>query len=144
MYIVKCDDTTIYDPRIDELALENAVLNLEVNTAGSFTITVPYNHPYYNLINNNHTAVFSVSENSEILFKGKMYDCQKDFNLNLKIQIEGLLSTLADFYSEPFDVSSKAKWQDYNKHLKSSMDRFIGEADFDMLNESIRFKIQYG
>lgn len=135
MYIVKCDDTTIYDPRIDELALENAVLNLEVNTAGSFSITVPYNHPYYNLINNNHTAVFSVLENEEILFKGKMYDCQKDFDLNLEIQIEGLLSTLADYYSEPFDVSSKAKWKDYNKpDSQSYVKYFINHFIIDKFN----------
>ncbi|MGN0462006.1 MAG: hypothetical protein ACI4HZ_06135, partial [Ruminococcus sp.] len=142
MYIVKCDDTTIYDPRIDELALSNAVLNLEVNTAGSFTITVPYSHPYYDLIYKNHTAVFSVLENNEIIFKGKVYDCQKDFNLNLKIQIEGLLSTLADFYSEPFDVSSKAKWQGYNKpdsqsYVKYFINRFVIDK-FNAFNADIK------
>ena len=132
MYIIKCDDTIIYDPRIDELTLVDAVLNLEVNTAGSFTFTMPYGHPYYDLVFNNHIAVFSVLENDEILFKGKMYDCQKDFYLNIKIQIEGLLSTLEDFYCEPFDLSTKGKWQEYNKpdyqsYVKYFINHFIIE-----------------
>ena len=47
MYKVYCDKTLMYDPRIEELALINPVVELEENKAGSFSFKMPPGHPLY-------------------------------------------------------------------------------------------------
>ncbi len=37
MYRVYCDDKLLYDPRIEELKINNAKLNLELNKTSSFS-----------------------------------------------------------------------------------------------------------
>ena len=49
MYRVLCDDTSIFDPRDEELVLIDPVLDLEANTSGSFVFVITPNHPHYEL-----------------------------------------------------------------------------------------------
>ena len=50
MYKVLCDDTKIFDSRVEELALINPVLKLEENKAGSFAFTMSPTHPMYDAV----------------------------------------------------------------------------------------------
>ena len=50
MYRVFYNNTLIADSRIEDLAIINPVVSLKVNCAGTFTFTMPSNHPYYDLI----------------------------------------------------------------------------------------------
>lgn len=92
----------LYDTNIQDLVLTSATLNLESNTAGSATLTVPCTHPYYTSFNDK-TAIFSIYEDNEIIFKGRIYEVKKDWNNSLTVTLEGALSVLSDVLSPPFD-----------------------------------------
>lgn len=112
MYKIKCNDTLVYNPNIQDLALTSATLNLESNTAGSATLIFPYTHKYYSILNDK-TAVYSIYENDEIIFKGRIYEAKKDWNNSLEITLEGLLAVLSDVLYPPFVYPDNYKTQEY-------------------------------
>ena len=50
MYTVILDDAYLHHPKIEEYKITNAMLNLEVNKAGSFDFTIYPSHPLYGSI----------------------------------------------------------------------------------------------
>lgn len=92
----------LYDPNIQDLALTSATVNLESNTAGSATLVFPCTHPHYSILNDK-TAIFSIYEDNEIIFKGRIYEVKKDWNNSLTVTLEGLLAVLSDVLTFPFE-----------------------------------------
>lgn len=92
----------LYDPNIQDLALTSATVNLESNTAGSSTLVFPCTHPHYSILNDK-TAIFSIYEDNEIIFKGRIYEVKKDWNNSLTVTLEGLLAVLSDVLTFPFE-----------------------------------------
>lgn len=100
MYIVKLDNKKIYDQRVDELTLIDPEVELEENSAGSFTFTMTYNHPYYDEIKR-RKSVIQVFEDDDLLFSGMVYEVTEDFYKNKKVYCEGELSYLNDSVQRP-------------------------------------------
>lgn len=100
MYIVKIGNKKIYDPRIDELTLIEPIIELEENSAGSFSFTMPSEHPLYDAIERRKTVV-QVFEDSDLLFSGMAYEVEDDFYHNKKVYCEGELSYFNDTIQRP-------------------------------------------
>lgn len=100
MYKVLCDNTLMYDPRIEELALINPVVELEENKAGSFSFKMPPEHPLYSSVKR-RKSVMQVYQDDELLFSGMCIEVKEDFYKRKDIYCEGELSYLNDSIQRP-------------------------------------------
>ena len=100
MYKVLCDNTLMYDPRIEELALINPVVELEENKAGSFSFKMPPGHPLYSSVKR-RKSVMQVYQDDELLFSGMCIEVKEDFYKRKDIYCEGELSYLNDSVQRP-------------------------------------------
>lgn len=97
MYRIYVDNELFSDSRIDELILINPVVTLEANNPGSFSFTIPAEHPKKDLIKKRKSiiTVFRKEENTPV-FQGFCVEETQDFNRQRKIKCEGELSYLND------------------------------------------------
>ena len=100
MYKVLCDNTLMYDPRIEELALINPVVELEENKAGSFSFKMPPEHPLYSSVKR-RKSVMQVYQDDELIFSGMCIEVKEDFYKRKDIYCEGELSYLNDSVQRP-------------------------------------------
>lgn len=100
MYKVLCDNTLMYDPRIEELALINPVVELEENKAGSFSFKMPPGHPLYSSVKR-RKSVMQVYQDDELIFSGMCIEVKEDFYKRKDIYCEGELSYLNDSVQRP-------------------------------------------
>lgn len=95
MYQIKCDDYILYDPRDEEFTLLNPKIKLEVNTVGEGSFAILPTHPYYDKLKR-LKSVFEVSQNGQVIFRGRMTEDSKDFYKRLNVDLEGVLAYAND------------------------------------------------
>lgn len=102
MYIARIGKTKLYDPRVDDLALIDPVVELEENSAGSFSFTITPNHPANDLLERRKTII-DIYEDDEPdpFFSCMVYEMEDDFFKNTKVYCEGELSYLNDSIQRP-------------------------------------------
>ena len=102
MYQIKCDEYVIYDPRVEELILLDPKCKLAVNTVGEASFGILKNHPYYDKLQK-LKSVFEISQDDEVIFRGRMTADSRDFNHKLSVDLEGVLAFTNDSIIEPFN-----------------------------------------
>lgn len=145
MYRIYVDNELFSDSRIDDLMLINPVITLEANNPGSFTFTIPAEHPKKDLIKRRKSiiSVFRDVESTPV-FQGFCVEETTDFNRQRKVKCEGELSYLND------SVQRQAKYQgvtvlelftEYIKNHNSQVDDYkkfeIGEVTVTDHNDYI-------
>lgn len=145
MYKIYVDNELFSDSRIDDLMLINPVVTLEANNPGSFTFTIPAEHPKKDLIKRRKSiiSVFRDVESTPV-FQGFCVEETTDFNRQRKVKCEGELSYLND------SVQRQAKYQgvtvlelftEYIKNHNSQVDDYkkfeIGEVTVTDNNDYI-------
>lgn len=145
MYRIYVDNELFSDSRIDDLMLINPVVTLEANNPGSFTFTIPAEHPKKDLIERRKSiiSVFRDVESTPV-FQGFCVEETTDFNRQRKVKCEGELSYLND------SVQRQAKYQgvtvlelftEYIKNHNSQVDDYkkfeIGEVTVTDHNDYI-------
>lgn len=84
----------------EEMKIQRAELNLEVNTAGTLSLTIPYNNVGYNKIDQVSTVVKVYRENSlkqmEEIWRGRVISEEKDIWNSRVLTCEGELALLND------------------------------------------------
>ena len=145
MYRIYVDNELFSDSRIDDLMLINPVVTLEANNPGSFTFTIPAEHPKKDLIKRRKSiiSVFRDVESTPV-FQGFCVEETTDFNRQRKIKCEGELSYLND------SVQRQAKYQgvtvlelftEYIKNHNSQVDDYkkfeVGEVTVTDPNDYI-------
>ena len=101
MYQIKCDNYVLYDPREDELIVNNPKCKLEVNTVGSASFTMYATHPYYNYLQKMRSVVEILQDGSTIL-KGRITNDTKDFDNIKVVNVEGKMACFNDSVVKPF------------------------------------------
>ena len=101
MYQIKCDNYIIYDPRDDELVVTNPKCKLEANTVGDLSFTIYETHPYYDRLKP-MKSIFEVSEDNDVIFRGRMTGNSDDFDNVKDIDIEGVGAFFNDSVVRPF------------------------------------------
>ena len=104
MYIITCDGSLLYDPRVDELKVANAKLQLEVNRSGSFDFTIYPAHPLYGTIQK-LKSVIEVYQDGVLLFRGRVLNDRVGLFLNKEIECEGDLAFFNDTIMRPFEYT---------------------------------------
>lgn len=102
MYQIKCDDFVLYDPRIEELMLLNPKCKLAVNTVGGASFTILAKHPYYDRLKKLKSIV-EISQDGQVIFRGRITNDSKDFHNKLAVDVEGVLAFANDSIVAPFN-----------------------------------------
>ena len=114
MYQIRCDDYVLYDPRDDDLIVNNPKCKLEVNTVGEASFDIYANHPYYGHLRKMR-SVFEILQDGKPIFRGRMTDDTVDFDNIKAVDIEGVLAYFNDSIIRPFvypdDVSASSGYQ---------------------------------
>ncbi len=149
MYRVFYNNTLIADSRIEELAIINPVVSLKVNCAGTFTFTMPSNHPYYDLIQKK-IGLIKVFRDEEQIFEGDCVRTTVDFFKQKKFECEGDLAFLNDTFLRPGrveDLTSRQLLERYiasHNALVSAEKRFtVGQVTAHDSNDSISCYTNY-
>lgn len=97
MYKIYVDGNLFCDSRNDSLAIISPVVKLQANQAGSFTFTIPAEHPHYDAINRRTSIVSVYRDGSETpCFQGVCTEETVDFYKQKAIVCEGELTYLND------------------------------------------------
>ena len=108
MYVIKCDDYVLSDPRLKNLFVSNPKLNLEVNKNGSLDFTIYSDHPYYDKLKR-LKSIITVYQDNIIIFKGRIIDDELGFYNEKQVSVEGILAFLLDSVQEPFTYQGTVK-----------------------------------
>lgn len=105
MYFCYYGKETLHDPRREEFTLSSPTVELELNTAGSFTFTISYGHPLFGKIKERDTKnPVSVYQDSELVFFGDVLSIDSDFHLSKKVECRGALGWLNDSIVRPYST----------------------------------------
>ena len=106
MYAIRYNNGTttelFSDPRQEELAIIDPVINLEANKTGTFQMIVPCSHPLYDVVERRKT-VFSIHRDGEVqpIFQGVCVSDSVDFYKQKTIVCEGELTYFNDSVLRP-------------------------------------------
>lgn len=100
MFTVYCDDTLIFDPRREDLALISPKITLELNKAGDFTFTMSPQHAQYDLPQLMKSSVFVYRDDVEV-FSGRPISITTDFYNRKEVECESELAFLNDTIQRP-------------------------------------------
>lgn len=104
IYRVVLDDTIdIHTSNIDCMLL-NPSIELEMNSAGSFTFTLPPTHPKWDDIKILKSTI-DVYENNELIFTGRVASIEKNWNNERVVECEGALAYFND------SIHRQMKWE---------------------------------
>ncbi len=117
MYHIKCDGNVLFDPRDDELIVENPKVNLEVNTVGEGSFTIFKSHPYYGRLKK-LKSVFEVSDDIGVIFRGRMTNDSRDFHNSLLVDLEGAMAYFNDSKVRPY--SFPEDWLDDAEYITAA------------------------
>lgn len=106
MYFAYLDQTCILDAS-REILLENPILELADNTAGSFAFTIYKNNPGFKHLNM-LASVVTVLWEEEVLFKGRVIEMSRNFDKSLSVTCEGELAYLADSIQRPAEYHDQS------------------------------------
>ena len=104
VYTVYCDGKLLFDPRIDELAIFEKKIALEVNKTGSFDFKIYPSHPMYDRIKRLKSSI-EVYQDAYLVFRGRVLDDTQDFNNAKDVICEGDLAFLNDGIIRPYTYS---------------------------------------
>lgn len=97
LYKILCDGNLIHNPQsmMDELALNNIKLNLEINAAGSLSFDMERSHYYYDSLYL-FRSVIDVYRDNECIWRGRIISESETFTGKKTITCEGVLAFLND------------------------------------------------
>lgn len=102
MYQISCDGHVLYDPRDDELIVAEPKCKLEVNTVGEASFTIYSKHPHYSRLKK-LKSVFEITQDGEVIFRGRMTDDSIDFYNTKSVDLEGVMAYFNDSIIRPFN-----------------------------------------
>lgn len=100
MYRVDVDGELFADSSSEDYILIDPTVTLEANKAGSFTFTIPSEHPNRDAIKR-RKSIITVYRDEELIFQGICVSESEDFYKQKKIECEGELTYLNDSVQRP-------------------------------------------
>lgn len=102
MYQISCDGNVLYDPREDDLIVNNPKCALEVNTVGEASFSIYATHKHYGDLQKLR-SVFEILQDGQPIFRGRMTDDTKDFDNIKAVDLEGVMAFFNDSIIRPFN-----------------------------------------
>ncbi len=104
MYKVYLDDVMIHHQNDNDLRLNTAKVEQELNKAGSFVYSMNQNHKYYGTEKKLKSLV-TVYNDDTLMFRGRVLDIDVGFYGDRTVTCEGELSFLIDSIQRPYEFS---------------------------------------
>ena len=104
MYSIYCDDTLIYDSKLDDYVITKGVVTKELNKSGSFVFTIYSSNPYYNSIQK-MKSIITVFKGDELIFRGRVIKEVLGFYKDKSFTCEGELGFLLDSIMRPYEFT---------------------------------------
>jgi hypothetical protein len=142
VYTVYCDNELLFDPRIDELAIFDKKIALEVNKTGSFDFKIYPSHPMYDRIKRLKSSI-EVYQDAYMIFRGRVLDDTQDFNNAKDIICEGDLAFLNDGIVRPYTYSGSVSGflsyilTEYNAQVEEAKRFMLGNVTVTDPNDYI-------
>lgn len=108
MFHIYANGKSIYNPLLDDLIVIEPKCSSEMGKAGSLEFRVPPTNKYYDSFTELKTIVTLFDEN-ELLFRGRVFTKEKQFDNTLILYCEGDLSFLVDSVQKNEAYSGTAK-----------------------------------
>lgn len=126
MYQIKCDGYVLYDPRDDDLIVNNPKCKLEVNTVGEASFSIYATHKYYGYLQK-MKSIFEILQDGNTIFRGRMTDDTRDFNNIKAVDLEGVMAFFNDSIIRPFTFP----------------DDFLDDADYVASKNKVEFFLKW-
>lgn len=142
VYTVYCDGKLLFDPRVDELAIFDKKIALEVNKTGSFDFKIYPSHPMYDLIKRLKSSI-EVYQDAYMVFRGRVLDDKLDFNNAKDVICEGDLAFLNDGIIRPYTYSGSVSGflsyilTEYNAQVEAAKRFVLGNVTVTDPNDYI-------
>ena len=134
MYKITVDDDILYDLRMEDKKIINPVLNLELNTSGSLTFSIPpTNDTNINLLN----GVIKVFDDDIKIYEGRALDYTKDFYNNKQMTCEGILAYLLDSVVRPYEYHDMSVSDYLNTLINNHNSQVDDEKKFELGNITV-------
>jgi hypothetical protein len=101
MYQIVCNDEILHDLRLENRKVLNPIITKELNKSGTLTFTKPFNNTVDIQKLKGNVKVF---QDGNIIFEGRVFNTEKDFYLNEKVSVLGVLDYFNDSIIRPFDI----------------------------------------
>lgn len=110
MYDIKLDLDTLYNPLLtdDGRAIIEGSIDLEIDTAGTATITVPKTNPLYDSLGRMRKTIYINNDGVEV-FSGRILSDDKDFFGNKRLTVEGLQAYFLDCIMPPHNMETTVR-----------------------------------
>ena len=127
IYKILCDGNLIHNPQsmMDELALNNIKLNLEINAAGSLSFDMERSHYYYDSLYL-FRSVIDVYRDNECIWRGRIISDSETFTGKKTITCEGALAFLNDIQYPGTSTYTRAT---ISQHLTRLLDAYNTNVD---------------
>lgn len=142
VYTVYCDNELLFDPRIDELAIFDKKIALEVNKTGSFDFKIYPSHPMYDRIKRLKSSI-EVYQDAYMVFRGRVLDDVQDFDNAKDVICEGDLAFLNDGIIRPYTYSGSVSGflsyilMEYNAQVEETKRFVLGSVTVTDPNDYI-------
>lgn len=135
MYSIYADGNLMTTSQDEKTLVENPVVKLEANKAGTFTFTIYPNHDFYNLIKK-HDTVLRVERDGEILFQGVAVTEEVNLLGGKTYSCEGELTYLNDSILRPKKYTNQtvqsllsAYLTEHNSQVEAKKRFTLGDVD---------------
>lgn len=105
IYKILADGTSIFNYDYKDMVLLDPTLEMELNTSGGLTFTMPPGHVFYDSVNLLTTDI-EVYEDETLLFFGRPVEIKTDYYKQKKIYCEGALAFFNDSVQELHEYTS--------------------------------------
>ena len=100
IYTITCDGELLFDPRLQDYALQNPVLDREANRAGTLTFTIYPNHPMYGQVHFLKSRL-KVYRDGTLIFIARPSHVKRNFRSGIEYKCEEILAALDDVLFRP-------------------------------------------
>ena len=104
MYRIYCDDLLLYHPIMNDYKILSGSVNLELNTAGSMTFTLPETNNHYGLPKL-MKSIITLKDDNRVIFRGRPYAPNRNLFKDNELTCEGELAFFNDTIIEPFSYT---------------------------------------
>ena len=104
MYRIYCDDLLLYHPIMNDYKILSGSVNLELNTAGSMTFTLPETNNHYGLPKL-MKSIITLKDDNRVIFRGRPYAPNRNLFKDNELTCDGELAFFNDTIIEPFSYT---------------------------------------
>lgn len=141
IYRITIDDINVYGETPDTVLI-NPKAELELNSAGSCSFTIPLYHQYYDLPQLLNSVV-KVYEDNDLIFFGRIVELKTTFNKQKEVYCEGALAYFNDSIQRPREYKEIMLREFFNQVIQNHNSQVMPDRRFVVGTVTIPDKYVY-